>query len=379
MINQKEVCITTWFGTENYGSNLQAIGLEKTIQNLGYKVSFLRNFNVMPFQFRHPRLLLTKIINRINKRKSVEFFSRENYEITDKRKKRINDFNKRYFNTRSFRTSEQWNDAIKHKMIFACGSDIIWNPARGYPDFRFLDFAYYAGLNRFSYASSIGAMSLPRKYFSAYKRYLGSMKAVGVREQSVADMLAPIIGCPVEQVVDPTLLLTKEEWKEFSNSAELSIQIPAEGYVLCYFVMNDMRYWDYVKKIKDQTGLQIIVLPMHENDETQPYTILMDGTPYEFTWLIRNAELICTDSFHACVISMIFEKEFYLLRRERKSEDAKYDDFLGKYGLVDRSVSDETRFVRETKINYVKAKQLLEEDRNRSMKYLTRTLEACNG
>ena len=373
---KRKICIVTWFGTENYGSNLQAIGLSKTLKELQYEPFFMGKFKVMSFLIKHPTLLYARVINRINLKKRRAFFSPIPYFISSERKDRINKFKNDHFKVKNYYNLESWQKDINDHIIFACGSDILWNPARGYPAINFLDIAYYAGLSRFSYASSIGALELPKKYNNAYKRYLGSMKAVGVREEAVADMLGPILGFKPTKVVDPSLLRTAEQWDEFAEKAELSVNVE-KNFILCYFVMNDPRYWQYVKRMREATGLQIVVLPMHKQDEEQGYDVVLDGTTYEFLWLIKNAAFICTDSFHACVGSLIYHKEFYLLRRTRRSEDAKYDDFLGRYHLNDRAVLDESQFIRKPDIDYSYADQKLEEDRKFSLDFLKNTLDRC--
>ena len=373
----KEVCITTFLGAGNYGSTLQAYALSTIMQREGYEVYFLEKFKVKSYFIHHPILLFARIINKLNKGKNIAFFTPVPYTITEKREQRINEIRSKYFKTRSFTHKQEWRNAIKQKMIFMAGSDILWNPARGYPANYFLDFAYFAKLPRFSYASSVGETELPKKYYNAYKRYLGSMVEVGVREQSVADMLEPIICRKVTKVVDPTLLLTTKEWDKFAEMAELSIPISGEGFILCYFVMNDSRYWEYVKRIREKTNKQIIVLPMHHLDEEQPYDVILDGTPYEFIWLIKNADFICTDSFHACAFSLLYQKDFYLLRRTRKAEDAKYDDFLNRYHLTDRIVTDENVFNLKPGTDYSFAQEQLNEDRDFSMVFLKKAIAEC--
>ena len=369
-----KVGIVTWFGTENYGSNLQAYGLSSAIRSLGYEVSFIERFQVFGFMLRHPVMLYARGMFRVNEKRRRAFFAPTPYSISSARKERIRAFREENFTARVFRDEAEWQKTVTDGMIFAAGSDIIWNPARGYPATFFLDFAYYAGLPRFSYASSIGALELPKKYARAYRRYLGSMLALGVREQAAADLLEPVIGRKATRVADPSLLLTASDWDQLAEKACLSVEVNPSGYVLCYFVMEDPRYWEYVKRVKEATGLQVIVLPMHERDEQQPYEILPDGTPYEFIWLVKHAECICTDSFHACVLSMIYEKEFYLLRRSRKAEDAKYDDFLGRYHLEDRSVRDESSFERMP-VDYSFARKQLAEDRKFSLDFLKDALD----
>lgn len=374
---RREICIVTWFGTENYGSNLQAIGLSQTLKEMGYEPFFLERFKVKSFLLKHPTLLYARVINKINMNKRRAFFNPVPYTISQKRKERVEKFKNKHFKAKNYYSTEHWKTDVDNNTIFICGSDILWNPARGYPAINFLDIAYYAGLSRFSYASSVGAQELPKRYYKAYRRYLGSMKGVGVREQAVAEMLEPIIGFKPTKVIDPSLLRTAEQWDKYADHAELSVEIDKDGFILCYFVMNDSRYWEYVKKVREATNLQVIILPMHQQDEEQGYDTVLDGTTYEFLWLIKNATFICTDSFHACVVSMIYHKEFYLVRRLRKSEDAKYNDFLGRYHLMERVVSDESRFIRKTEIDYTFADEKLREDKEFSTNFLRKMLEKC--
>lgn len=373
----RNICIVTWFGTGNYGSNIQAIGLSKTLANLEYSPYFMGKFKVHGFLLRYPVLLYARVTNKINQKKQRAFFSPVPYTLSEARKARLQEFKDDHFKVKNYNGCNQWKRDIDNHIIFACGSDILWNPARGYPAINFLDIAYYAKVPRFSYASSIGALDLPKKYHNAYKRYIGSMIEVGVREEAAADLIEPIIGRRPTKVVDPSLLLTADQWGEFATKAKVSVKINPAGYALCYFVMNDSRYWEYVKKAKEATGLQIIVLPMHYLDEEQGYDTVLDGTPYEFIWLIMHATLICTDSFHACVASTLFHKEFYLLKRSRKSEDAKYDDFLGRYHLMDRIVKTENRFIRNRDIDYSYADELIKRDRQFSLDFLKDTLAKC--
>ena len=372
----QKVYIATFFGTENYGTNLQAIGLSRTIEKRGYAVYMLGSFRVYSYLLRHPLLLFSRLINKLNKRKKRAFFSPHPYQKSQERIIRNEAFNAKYFRSESIKKAKQWHEIIDSKSIFVAGSDILWNPALGYPAKYFLDVAYYVDLPRFSYGSSIGALELPKQYYNAYRRYLGSMIGIGVREQSVAELLKTIIGKEPCKVVDPTLLLTQKEWEVFADKADLSIGINKEGYILCYFVMEDQRYWDYIRKVKKKTGIQVIVLPMHVLDERQPYDVILDGTPYEFVWLIKNAEYVFTDSFHACVISALFEKEFYLLRRKRESEDAKYDDFLARYHLEDRSLIYESDFIRKP-IDYVYTRGKIQRDRAESIAFLDNLLNQC--
>lgn len=376
-MKKQDIVITTFFGTENYGSNIQAIALATTFKQMGYRVSFLKAFKNRPFLIMHPLMLFYRILNKLNRRKTVAFFVPSPYMISEKRTKRLMAFNDKHYKTVTFKSWREWKTAMSAKTIFVVGSDITWNPARGYPATNFLDFAHYAKLPCFSYAASVGDTNLPHKYYHLYRRYLRSMTEVGVREQAVADKLGSIIGREVIKVVDPSMLLTREQWDVFANDASVSIPINSNGYVACYFVMEDNRYWEFVRKIQEETNMQIVVIPMHNEDENRGYDTITDATLNEFIWLIKNATFICTDSFHACAMSLIYEKEFYLLRRSRKAEDDKFDDFLNRYNLSKRVVSNEELFRREAITDYSIAKEQLRRDKEESISFIKTALLEC--
>lgn len=373
-IIKRSVGICAPYGSHNHGTNLQAIGLSQTLRNLGYDPVFVNKFRVFSFMLKHPIMLYGKINRLINTKRTRAFYNPIPYHYSEQRAERIRNFNKLYFKDIAFQTASQWEKAQDKNMIFIAGSDIIWNPVKGYPTTDFLDFAYYAGLERFSYASSVGSLELPKKYHRAYKRYLGSMKAVSVREQSVADMLKPIIGRDVIKVVDPSMLLTKDDWSSFAENAIVSKEINSNEYILSYFVMNDPQYWEYMKTVAEKTKLQIVVLPMHHLDEEQPYDVITDATAHEFVYLIKNAKAVCTDSFHACVVSTIFNKDFYLLKRDRKAEKDKYADLLTRYHLNDRVVDKTKDFIHLAETDYSFANQQIPIDRKFSMDFLKNAL-----
>ncbi|MBQ9664486.1 MAG: polysaccharide pyruvyl transferase family protein [Oscillospiraceae bacterium] len=346
------------------------------IKKMGYDVYALKAFKAYRFILSHPRMVFARMSRRIAQKTGRKFFIPVPYQISPERKIRMDQYTRDNFQELTISSDNEWNRIIDEKMAFVAGSDIIWQPAFGYPERFFLDFAVYADLPCFSYASSVGSLSVPKKYYGAYRKYLDSFKAIGVRENATVEMFSRIIKHPLTKVVDPTLLLSKDDWDAFADKAKYSVTIN-ERYIFCYFVMNDQRYWDYAKMVQNMTGLQIVVLPMHYLDEKQPFTIIKDGTPYEFVDLIRRAEFVLTDSFHTCAFSLQFKKEFYLLRRERKAEDAKFDEFLNRYGLQERTIMDRSSFERKTEINYELAYNHLKQDRERSMTFLKQTLQKC--
>lgn len=367
------VCLFTCKG-ENYGSALQATSLYDSIAELGYDVSFLGQFFVLSYMLLHPSLFLIACLRLLNRRKSNRFFKTVPYEITEERRHRLQEYDKKHFHMLWITNSRIWKETIQKGTIFVVGSDILWQPNGGPPGKAFLDFAYYTDLKKFSYATSIGAKELPKKYYHWYRKYLGAFSCISVREEGAAKLMGAVINRKIETVLDPTLLHNPSYWDLFAGQAVIPAEIVPTNYIFCYFVMDDPRYWEYIKIVKETTKLPVVVLPMHYRDEKEPYILLTEGTPNEFVWLLKNAALVCTDSFHACAFSLNYQKEFYLLRRMRKDEDDKYDDFLSRYSLTERIVKDEKNFVRKPQIDYTVAYEQLQADREKSQRFLQEAL-----
>lgn len=378
------VIVVTGFRGGNYGTKLQSTALCKYFEQLGYRTSILEKFSYKGYFLKHPDIGFTRILKRIITRKDTEKFfdDKEHYYYSTKRENRLEEYDAENYRPVTIATKDQFDKTVNADTTFVVGSDIIWQPAMGVPGYWFLDFIYHTKLNRFSYATSIGANDLPEKYYRYYRKYLEKFSAIGVRETTAERLLEPIIRRDVTQVIDPTLLHDTSFWDQYADNARLSvISIQPQHYVFCYFVMHDPRYWDYMKLVADYLAsnletkdYQIVVLPMHQIDELQPYTVILDGTPYEFVYLIKNAAFIVTDSFHACAFSLNYRKEFYLLRRERKDEDSKYDDFFARYGLMDRSINNREVFNRSMSIDYEYAHNKLEEDRTFAMNFIKKAL-----
>lgn len=369
------ICIATYFEGVNYGSRLQATALAEYFRGKGYEVAFIDGFSAKRFLLRHPSLILARVRNKLFTRERRAFFAPVQYDPSAARLKRLEDYTDAHCPRVNFDSDEKWESAMRNGDIFVSGGDIIWQPAIGYPTRFMLDFVYFTDLTRFSFGSSMGRATLPNRLRRVYRKYLSGYRAVGVREAGTARLLQAVTGRPVEKVVDPTLLLDAAQWDVFASRAQLSVKAEPGRYILCYFVMDDPEYWAYAEKLRAARGLEVIVLPMHAADERLPYSVVLDGTPYEFLWLIKHAAVICTDSLHACIFSLIYKKQFQLLRRARKAEDEKYDDFLSRYHLEPCAVSDRSAPKPDADIDYASAHRQLDIDRKQAFAYLEKALQ----
>ena len=194
--------------------------------------------------------------------------------------------------------------ALTQYDAFITGSDQVWNPIWYFPPF-FLDFVP-ANMPKLSYAASIGQSQLPAAIRQRYQAHLKDFIGVSVREEDAVTLL----GGKAQWVLDPTMLLTKEQWLEVTEPSP--IEAP---YAFCYFLGNDLEMRNAAAAYAKAKGLTLVTIPnatglRHSNDENFGQIRLPDPSPEAFLGLIQKADMIFTDSFHATVFSLIFGRQF---------------------------------------------------------------------
>lgn len=214
---------------------------------------------------------------------------------------------------------------------FICGSDQIWNPYYN-KNMEMYTASFAKNAKKISYAASIGINKLTDEEIERYKKYIGNMNYIGVREQEGANLLKNILKRDIEVQVDPTMLLNLNEWKLFSRKPNKKIP---NKYILTYFIKNiDEETNKIILNFAQDNNLEIINL----NDILHRDWYSID--PCEFSWMIENAEYVFSDSFHATVFSLIFHVPFHCFERNNKEKTNKQESrlytLLGYFGLVDR-------------------------------------------
>jgi len=237
---------------------------------------------------------------------------------------------------------KQYEEVVKDADLFITGSDQIWNPyCGGFNPMMFLEFA--GDKKRVAYSSSIARPCFPKEVEQRAKEDLSKFQHIAVREQSSVDMLNKLLGRDdVQLVVDPTYLLSREEWEEFGNRAKIEFELP-EKYIFCYFVGKDRKddYYAMVEDVKQKTGIQdVITIDCYGRDYNYGNGfIYKDGGPYEFVYLLQHASMICMDSFHATVFALKFHVNFvHMLKAKEEfqatSQNTRMTDLFARYGLL---------------------------------------------
>lgn len=180
------------------------------------------------------------------------------------------------------------------------------------------------------------------------------------------------------------MLLNKDEWDKFSYKACIKNEWNTNApYILCYFVGEKKSYFDYVKKMEIATGFHVLVIAMGDNTLETGFDTLFDVGPREFVWLVAHASIVCTDSFHATVFSILQHREFYVLKRfddnQKDSQNDRLYNLLDGFKLESRFIpNDQQEFKRDNIIDYDYVERILLQKRKKSNKFLTDAIEGKN-
>lgn len=228
------------------------------------------------------------------------------YPSLKRRSDRIVDFKKQYmkFSDRHSEMAELLSNPPQ-KDIYISGSDQVFNPNGKYYPIYYLGFEKGVG-KKIAYAPSFGISQFDNKIREKISKYLYDFDALSCREQVGAEFISSIVKETVPTVVDPTMLLSKQEWQDIAVKPQIRSK-----YIFIYDLNGAEKLVAIAKKIQSKTQLPIVCLTRKVQKFYRIDKQIYDAGPAEFIGWIANAEYIVTDSFHGTVFSTIFKRNFY--------------------------------------------------------------------
>ncbi|EIF6174298.1 polysaccharide pyruvyl transferase family protein [Clostridium perfringens] len=358
-----KIGILTWHYFPNYGSALQAYALQKTIINNiseNCKIINYRNYKYSPKGvlkiIKNNKFLYMIICKVFRKERAYKFnqFINNNLNMT----KEVN----------SIKELTSLNNEFK---FFICGSDQIWSP-------NVLDEAYLLSFVknfniRISYAPSIVINKISNEQKNIYNENIKKFNSLSVRESKGRDIISEVTGIIPEVVLDPTLLLDKEEYKKVQ--AEININ---EKYILCYILGDYKKYEKYINEISKQYNMKIVAILSNKSESHYGDYNIYNAGPAEFLGYIDNAEMILTDSFHGLAFSIIYKKEFLIFERFSHDDILCQNDriynLLDKLKINNRIIKDNIQFNLFNKIDYDYIYNNLEKEKEQSIAYIKNSI-----
>ncbi len=374
------ILIKTFRLSSNYGCILQAYALQKVIRDLGHEV-VTWDTNA-PF---YSRMSYSHRILSIAKQLVRKYILREKNVIVDidrfaaKRSEQTCQNTKLFVQKHIERIIEKdlRNLSGEHYDCVVAGSDQIWRFYGGEQALKdnYLEFTKKWDCKRIAYAVSFG---LNKPNYSEElklqcKQLIKHFDAVSVREASGVDICKTEFGIDATLVLDPTLLLKKEDYIALINGTD---ENKMRGGLIFYILDENEKKTQIVKKIASQLALTTHNIGADSENPTIPFDWRVQP-PVE-CWIkgFYEAEFIVTDSFHACVFSIIFNKPFVCLGNEHRGM-TRFHSLLSMFNLQGRLINPKTsdlNSVIQSTIDWLSVNEKLDKLRNSSYSYLINNL-----
>lgn len=319
--------LTHYYNSVNYGGNLQAYALCKVLQTMGHDASQVQTSHIGQCRdlIRQDKKNPVQTAVKLAKKpfKLAAWLVLPSYRRSRKDRKAAAQalqnafvrFNRELIpHSDKVYTQANIAEALALYDAFITGSDQVWNPNWYYSPY-FLTFVP-GNVPKISYAASIAHAELPEPAKTQFKKDLQDFIGVSVREENAVALLEGIAPGKVECVLDPTLLLTAQQWDAVKSPRQV-----ADPYVFCYLLGDDPVIRQVAAAYAKKHGLTLVTIPnaagqIHKNDDGFGDLRLADPSPEDFISLIANADYVFTDSFHASVFSLIYSRQFWVFARQ---------------------------------------------------------------
>lgn len=389
MNENKRVGMAINYDYPDYGGMLQAYASFRKISDLGFIPEAI-NIDALSKDIRKKKIIYfaqnildVSIVREKSRIIEKKIRSKLSKELQTNMNKRYSAFEK--FHKEHFKISEQyknWDDlrnGCKNYSSVVVGSDQLWLPSNIAGDYYTLSFVPDE-VNKIAYATSFGVSCIPRNQEASTTTFLSRINYLSAREEAGQKIIYKYTKRTAPLVCDPALLLTANEWnKEITDERFIS-----EPYIFCYFMGNNPWQRKFVCKLKEKTGLKIVAL-LHldqyiKSDEEYVDAAPYDVSPSDFINLVKNAEIVCTDSFHGTVFSLIYSKKFFTFMRfsdkATLSTNSRIETLLKRLGVSDRLVQQNADVDKmlATEINTEKIQKQLDGFREESLQYLVGAL-----
>ena len=361
-----KVGIITYHCSNNYGAQLQAYALRRVIQKLGHKAEVLDcntvgKGKIFTWSLHSLRAFLGSLRNNILSLVS----ERERHRL-------FHDFSQTMIGlSKPCLTKRELDEKSRCYDFMITGSDQVWHPqiCEGQTCF-FLDLPI-KGEQKISYAPSFGVPDYNADEVNRYMPFIKGIKHLSVREEQGRKIIKKYTGRDAKLVLDPTMLLTYEEWDDIAIS-------PKYKDYLFYFTILDEPDGadDMVRRMAKERGLKIVRIGGVRDIAKPGFINARASGPREFLGLIRGASFIVTSSFHGSVFSILYEKEFLSICNNN-NRNSRLETLMSNLGLSNYLVHDvQTYSIQSYQcIDYNNVNKTLHRLREDSMSFLNNAIK----
>jgi len=380
---KKKIGIITVSRTTNFGAELQAFALQYKLNKLGYDAEVIDYL-----YFKNNRHIVSK-----KARPELSFKKKEQlknlfiYRIIGplidvafpifhkKTNRKFNNFKNFHKNNTRFSKEFRTADSLyKHSFnydIFITGSDQVWNPAT-FSSLKpyLLDFAP-PFKKRISYAASFGVSKVSSEYKNTYSGLFKKLDSISVREEQGKEIIKEITNLEANEVLDPTLLLSKSDWKEIAKGSKINIKEP---YILIYDLHPSPEIIELANKTAAKLNCRVyrICKRAFSNPKNNGIKNIDDAGPTEFVSLFMKATYVITNSFHGVIFSTNFNIPFNAVLNPKRKNNSRILNFLSYVNLSNRIVWEDNKdhYPIDLKLNFEDVNLRLYKKRKTSVEFL---------
>lgn len=342
-VEKMKIGILTQNFKSNYGGILQAYALQTVLRRMGHETMFLQRDREdmhkvsVASAIQWSKLLILRLCGQkfwTPKTEELNYI-KQNTEVFVNKYLYRSPYLRSTGALRCFADSEGFE-------AYVVGSDQVWRPCYS-PCLSnyFFDFAEKWDVKKVAYAASFGVdtWEFTKKLGKQCAALAKQFDAVSVREQSAVELCRKYLGISAVQVLDPTLLLCKEDYMQLVQDAD---EPKKEGTLFCYVLDESKEVKDVIESITQKTGKSpFYTMPKLKFNKGNAKAHIEDCVfPRVTEWLrsFIDAEMVVTDSFHGCVFSIIFNKPFWVVGNKSRGM-ARFDSLLSTFELQNRMIS----------------------------------------
>lgn len=365
-----KIAILTLPFRTNYGQILQGYALQTVLSRMGHEVEMLDDpYFSWDYYLRYPLMCVKRTFEKfISGKKDVEIFVPEHVRI----RQHTQDFIDKHIHRRVVR---RWDSRLASEFdAFVVGSDQVWRPkyfiSGNRPDMgiAFLSFASGKDVKRISYAASFGTdeCEYTEDQLVECRQLLKKFDAISVREQSGVTICKEHFETNATHVLDPTLLLSAEDYMSL-----IPKDCPkSEGDMLVYVLDENEQVRNYIDRISQKNGLAPFRVNAKKHEAGVPLTDCIQPSVEKWLQGFKDARLVVTDSFHACVFSIIFHKPFICIGNKDRGM-SRFDSLLRTFNLDHRFKEQSDDFYNDmASFDWTEVDEILGRKRDESMLFL---------
>lgn len=356
-----KIGLLTFHNTTNIGATLQNYALQTKVLSLGgdcYTINYhcdnieYRESVIFPYYKKSLRYWLAQIkkyIAMYSKRRTQNKFVKKYIRL-------LGDYNKK--------TSYLIEDDFDKIIV---GSDMVWDL-----DITEGDFTYYLDCvkdnkKKYSYAACIGIDDIADEFKERFKKCLSEFNMLSVREIQGAMLIKDIANVEAKVVLDPTLLLTADEWGLLAESS----RVKPNKFIVLYFISLNSLIYEVVKKIAKENECDIVYIGdgLFFRNKTDCH-VINGASINEWLYYIKNAFLVVTASYHGMILSMNFNTNFFYYNRANSS---RMESIAKLTGMESRRITEQ--LVPEIECDFSVANEKLSILRKDSIDFLQKIID----